>query len=117
MQNGGGKGSTYNPHDRSSPRPPDRRESIAASLLWPAGLRNPAKQEGLAAQLGIHPDTITRIKRDERFRKMLEKRADGLNLDPERIQAVINAMYAKACAGDTKAASLYLEYVKQFQPS
>lgn len=50
------------------------------------------------------------------IRSLIEKRYAELNIDPERIQRVVDAMWTAACDGDTKAATLYLQFVSRLQP-
>ena len=45
-----------------------------------------------------------------------DRRAAELNVHPERTQRVIDALFASAAGGDTKAAALYLQYVDKFTP-
>ena len=47
---------------------------------------------------------------------LAEQRLAELNVSPDRIQAVVDALWAAASRGDTKAASLYLQYVDRLQP-
>lgn len=51
------------------------------------------------------------------IRRLIEMRYAELNVNPERIQSVVNALHKAASAGDTKAASLYLQYVERLQPT
>ena len=39
-----------------------------------------------------------------------------LNISPDRIQMVVDALHRAAAGGDTKAAQLYLQYVDRLQP-
>lgn len=51
------------------------------------------------------------------IRSLIEKRYAELNIDPERIQRVVDAMWTAACDGDTKAATLYLQFVERLSPT
>jgi len=64
----------------------------------------------------MHADSLRRIKRDPRFIKEWDRRASELNINPERVQSVIDALWAAAAGGDVKAASLYLQYIDKFTP-
>ena len=78
--------------------------------------REPRTQGDWAADNKIHEDSIRRIKRDARFIKEWDKRAAELNINPERVQSVIDALWQQAANGDVKAASLYLQYIEKFTP-
>ena len=53
---------------------------------------------------------------DRWFKVAYEQRLAELNISPDRIQVVIDALHAAAKRGDTKAASLYLQYVDRLSP-
>lgn len=78
--------------------------------------RVPATQKEWAALHGVNPDTVSRWKRNTDFVREWEGRARELNVGVERTQAVVNALFGAATAGDTKAASLYLQYIDKFTP-
>ena len=63
-----------------------------------------------------HEDSLRRIKRDHRFIKEWDRRAAELNINPERVQSVIDSLWQRASDGDVKAASLYLQYIEKFTP-
>jgi hypothetical protein len=79
-------------------------------------MRSPATQREWAVLRGISPDTVSRWKRNPDFVRVWEGRARELNVGVERTQAVVNALFGAATAGDTKAASLYLQYIDKFTP-
>ena len=83
-------------------------------LLGPE--RDPITQRDWALENGIHEDSVRRIKRDSRFIKEWDRRAAELNINPERVQSVIDALWQRAADGDVKAASLYLQYIDKFTP-
>ena len=83
-------------------------------LLGPE--REPRTQREWALENGIHEDSLRRIKRDARFIKEWDRRAAELNINPERVQSVIDALWQRAADGDVKAASLYLQYIDKFTP-
>lgn len=55
-------------------------------------------------------------KKHPRVRPEIEKRANDLNMSPERAQAVMNAIFAAAVGGDMKAATLYLQHIDKLKP-
>ena len=113
-QNGGGRGWKTDA-DSGEKLMPDRWESFLDWLLL--GLdRVPATQRDWAAENGVHEDSLRRWKRDVRFVREWDRRAAELNVHPERTQAVVDAWFVAAAAGDVKAASLYLQYIEKFTP-
>ena len=78
--------------------------------------REPRTQRDWAAENKIHEDSIRRIKRDARIIKEWDKPAAELNINPERVQSVIDSLWQRASDGDVKAASLYLQYIDKFTP-
>lgn len=55
-------------------------------------------------------------KRQPKFQEALRARLDELNVSPDRIQEVVDAMFKQATEGNTKAAELYLRFVERLQP-
>lgn len=109
----------------SNPQP--RKERTADGHLelplWPEFFdwffgepRIPKTQQEWAVQHDLHPDTITRWKRDPDFRDLWERRAREQNISVERVQGVVDSLYASAKQGDVKAASLFLQYIDKFTP-
>ena len=78
--------------------------------------RSPRTQREWAKDHEMHEDSIRRIKRDNRFIREWDRRAAELNINPERVQSVIDALWQQAANGDVKAASLYLQYIDKFTP-
>jgi hypothetical protein len=78
--------------------------------------RSPSSQKEWAVLHGVNPDSVTRWKRNPDFVRQWEARARELNMGVERTQAVVNSLFAQAVLGDTKAASLYLQYIEKFTP-
>ena len=113
-QNGGGKGWKWDEETGSKVMPENWNLLLDWLLLGPD--REPKHQYQLAEELGMHEDSIRRIKRDPRFMREWDRRAAELNISPERTQSVVDALWAKAADGDVKAASLYLQYTERFVP-
>jgi hypothetical protein len=112
--NGGGKGWATDP-DTGLKVMPTNWKALLDWLLMGAE-RDPRTQYEWANLNDVHPDSIRRIKRDPRFVKEWDKRAAELNINPERVQSVVDALWARASDGDVKAASLYLQYIDKFTP-
>jgi len=112
-QNGGGRG--WKVDESGEKVMPDLWGELLDWVL--RGLdREPKTQKEWAADHGIHEDSVRRIKRDQRFVREWDRRSAELNVHPERTQAVVDALFVAAAAGDVKAASLYLQYIEKFTP-
>lgn len=81
-----------------------------------ARARTPATQTEWAREHGIHPDSVKRWKRNPHFKAYMEARAVEINLSPERIQDVLDAIYTAASNGDVQAAREYLRWAERFLP-
>ena len=113
-QNGGGKGWKADPETGMKVMPDKWKAFLEWLLQGPE--RVPYTQREWAKQNDIHEDSLRRIKRDPRFVKEWDRRAAELNINPERVQSVIDALWQRAADGDVKAASLYLQYIDKFTP-
>jgi hypothetical protein len=113
-QNGGGKGWITDPESGIAKMPRHWELLLEWRLVGPE--RQPKFQQDFAAEHDMHADSLRRIKRDPRFIKEWDRRASELNINPERVQSVIDALWAAAAGGDVKAASLYLQYIDKFTP-
>ena len=113
-QNGGGRGWVADPDTGQKQMPELWKELLEWLLRGPD--RSPATQRDWARENDIHEDSVRRIKRDQRFIKEWDRRAAELNINPERVQSVIDALWQQAAGGDVKAASLYLQYIDKFTP-
>ena len=113
-QNGGGRGWIADPETGKKEMPELWKELLEWLLCGPE--RSPRTQREWAHENDIHEDSIRRIKKDSRFVKEWDRRAAELNINPERVQSVIDALWQQAAGGDVKAASLYLQYIDKFTP-
>ena len=113
-QNGGGKGWKWDEETGQHVMPKNWQKLL--DWLLQGNEREPRTQRDWAAENKIHEDSIRRIKRDPRFIKEWDKRAAELNINPERVQSVIDSLWQRASDGDVKAASLYLQYIDKFTP-
>jgi hypothetical protein len=112
-RNGGGRGVKTDPVTGERTLPEQWAEFIDW-LVDPE--RVPRTQKEWAVLNGVNPDSVTRWKRHPDFVREWESRARELNVSVERTQAVVNSLFAQAVNGDTKAASLYLQYIDKFTP-
>lgn len=88
-------------------------------LDWLVNPERQGTQSALAHKLGVHPNTLTSWKRDRPFRDEWDKRLAALNVSPDRIQRITDAMYEAAIGGGpqaVKAMELYLRFVDRFTP-
>jgi len=73
-------------------------------------------QVDFGTQNAVPVATLQYWRRQKWFKSALSGYLDELNVSPERIQEVVDAMFEAAKEGDTKAASLYLQYVDRLKP-
>jgi hypothetical protein len=100
--------------DGSDVMPPMQREFVEWLLLGHERL--PLSYAAWASEHGVHTDSLRRWKRNPRFIREWDRRASEVNVSPERVQGVVDALWRKAQGGDVKAAGLYLQYVDKFTP-
>lgn len=92
----------------------DLQEEFIEWLLDP---EKKGSQNDWARANNISPSTLSNWKRSDRiFKDAWERRAAELNIDPERIQAIVNALFQKAKDGDVKAMELYLRFTEKYTP-
>lgn len=84
-------------------------------LVEPAQTRKPKTQVEFAETIHASPSTLTKWKKDQKFREAWDATLYELNISPDRIQDVIDSMWAQACRGNVKAAELYLKYTDRFR--
>ena len=113
-QTGGGHGWVWDDESGNKVMPARWQEFLDWLLRGPE--REPRTQREWAAENDMHEDSLRRIKRDARFIKEWDRRAAELNINPERVQSVIDSLWQRASDGDVKAASLYLQYIDKFTP-
>ena len=113
-QSGGGRGWLWDEETGEKVMPLLWQELLEWFLRGPE--REPRTQREWAASHDIHEDSLRRIKRDNRFIKEWDSRTAYLNINPERVQSVIDSLWQRASDGDVKAASLYLQYIEKFTP-
>lgn len=78
--------------------------------------RQPSTKRAWAAEHGVSVSSLTNWDRDDRVRRAVDARCSELNMSPERIQSVIDAVFRSAQQGDMKAAQLYLQHVDRLAP-
>jgi hypothetical protein len=71
---------------------------------------------GWAQDHGVARQTIVGWEQEPEFRAAIDERLRKMNVDPLRIQRVLNAMFKQAEAGNVKAAELILRYADRLSP-
>lgn len=97
--------------------PPEEVAKFVAWICTPKFERSPRTQKELADLLGVAERTVQRWRKDPRVQELINEKLDDLNFDRVRIQEIIDAMHEQAVGGDTKAASLLLQYLGEFIPT
>lgn len=102
-------------------RPPSltpKQKEFLAWLVTPRDLRpdgEKTQREWCAAhQVGY--TTATKWRADPEFRRAWDRQLMELQVDPENLQDVMDALLGRAKAGSEKAISMYLDVVKEFRP-
>jgi len=110
--------------DQSYQRPSGGKvsELQAEFIEWLLDPARQGSQNEWARSHSIHPTTCSVWKkRDGIFRNEWERRAAELNVSPDRIQDVIEAVFQsatdKSAKDHVKAAELYLRFVDRFTPA
>ena len=97
-------------------KPPQEVHDFVEWLCLPLDMRDPPSKRAYAEKIGRTIDTLRSWEKDDRVRPLIQAKADALNMSPERVQAVLNALYNRAATGDTTAAKLYLEHCERILP-
>lgn len=97
-------------------KPPQEVHDYVDWLLMPESQRVPATKKAYADAIGRTTTTLLVWEKDDRVKWIIQDKADKLNMSPERVQSVMNALFKKAESGDTAAAKLYLEHVDKIMP-
>jgi hypothetical protein len=91
-------------------------EKQLAYILWLCDPEREGSKAQWAVANGLSVRTLYNWVNDRWFKVAYEQRLAELNISPDRIQVVIDALHNAAKGGDTKAASLYLQYVDRLSP-
>lgn len=86
-------------------------------LVTPTDQRQPSTQSAFSKQHQVSENTLRAWKKDLGFQEHWNRRLAELQIDPERVDQVMGAIYTKAANGDMKAAAMYLEVVERYRPS
>jgi hypothetical protein len=91
-------------------------EKQTAYIEWLCDPERKGPKAQWARENGVAVQTVYNWMNDRWFKAAYEQRLAELNIHPDRIQAVVDSLWSAAKNGDTKAASLYLQYVDRLQP-
>lgn len=94
----------------------ERQEKYLNWLIVPAPHRQPATQEAYAKAENIDTTTLRRWQKKPHFKAEWQRRVEELQGSPERTQKLMDEIYARAIAGDNKAAQLYLQATNKLAP-
>jgi len=76
----------------------------------------PRTSKEWAVEFGVPERTLASWRKATWFRDQLELLYGQVNVSPDRVQAVIDAMHTQAVQGNTKAAELYMRMVDRIAP-
>jgi hypothetical protein len=98
----------------------EKQQALLDYLLDPRSTTEKGTQRELAERLGCHYTNFTKWKKDPEFREEWDRRLAEHNVSPDRVQRVLDALYAVATEGGLRdrvgAARLYLEVVGKYTP-
>lgn len=73
-------------------------------------------KQAWADEHGVHVRTLGSWENQPWFRPALERRLAELNVEPDRIQVILDALWKEAKGGDVQAAREYLRAIEDFRP-
>jgi len=85
------------------------QEKYLAWLLVEKMFREPKTKKEFAEFIGVTPGTLSNWESKKAFLERWRLGVRGTTESPERTQALLDALYIKGVAGDTKSAELYLK--------
>lgn len=89
------------------------QESYLEWLLQPTDSRVPKTKKEWAELNDVHINTLGTWEKNKNFIERHMLGVKGLAQSPERAQALLDALFIKGVAGDTKSAELYLKATGQ----
>ena len=93
----------------------EAQEAYLEWLLQPADSRTPKTKKDWAELHDVHQNTLGQWEKNKVFQERHMLAVKGMAQSPERAQALLDALYLKGIAGDTKSAELYLKATGQMQ--
>ena len=91
----------------------ETQEQYVEWLLQPADSRTPKTKKEWSEQHDVHYNTVGQWEKNKNFQERWNLGVKGLTQSPERAQALLDALFIKGIAGDTKSAELYLKATGQ----
>lgn len=85
-------------------------------LLTPVGEREQNTMKSWGEAHGVSAGTLGDWKKDRRFIREWEARADARNVGVERIQRIMDTLYEAGVDGDVQAAKMWLTQVEKMRP-
>lgn len=95
---------------------PERQAEYLQWLCTPPADREPNTKAAMAERLDVHVATLRRWEKDSMFRAEWDRALAELNIKPDRVQEVIDALFKQATSGDVNAQKLYLTMVEKISP-
>ena len=93
----------------------EKQKAFIEYLVDPSGDKGSMEKWGVENE--VPRRTMFNWKRNRAFRLEWEKRAYEVYGGPDRVDAVVNAIYRKATIdGDVRAMQMYLQFVDKFTP-
>lgn len=83
---------------------------------WRADPTRNGSKESWAADHGTTAATLRRWEKTPWFRQGLERRLAELNIEPERLQVVLDTLWREAKDGDVNAAKAYFAAIEDMRP-
>jgi hypothetical protein len=87
-----------------------------AYIDWRADPAREGSKDAWARDHDVHPRTLNKWEKTHWFREGLERRLTELNISPDRIQAVLDALWKDAARGDATSARAYLAAIDDMRP-
>lgn len=87
-----------------------------AYIDWRADPARQGSKEKWAADNGVHVRTLGKWEKTPWFREALERKLAELNISPDRVQAVLDALWNDAKRGDATSARAYLAAIDDMRP-
>lgn len=96
----------------------DNVSDLQAEFIdWLLDPEKVGSQNDWAKSHGVAASTLSAWKKKDRiFRSEWERRAAELNINPDRIQELVNTLFRKGADGDVKAIELYLRFTEKYTP-
>lgn len=95
---------------------PELQSEFLDWLLTPDGEKEHRTIKAWAEAHSVTPATVGGWKKDRRFIREWEGRADARNVSVERMQRIMDTLYEAGVDGDVAAAKMWLAQVEKMRP-